>query len=222
MAGSTPNMGLRQWNLSTDFFEYGNLSANWTKLDLHDHTTGKGLQIPTAGLQNLAVTQAKIADLAVIQAKIALLAVGTGQLQDDAVTAAKLADNAVLAANILDGVVNSAKIQDGTIALGDLATTTQNSFLKLLVAADKKASFGTYTASFAGTGVFGDSASIPHGLPSTPDKVLFFQRSSSADSVWGGAWCKTKDATNFVARHVAVVSTIAPNYDIVFDWIAIS
>lgn len=61
MAGSTANMGLRQWNLTTDFFESGNLSSNWTKVDTHDHTTGKGVLIPTGGIQNSAITASKLA-----------------------------------------------------------------------------------------------------------------------------------------------------------------
>lgn len=61
MAGSTANMGLRQWNLTTDFFESGNLSSNWTKIDTHDHTPGKGPLIPTGGIQNSAINSQKLA-----------------------------------------------------------------------------------------------------------------------------------------------------------------
>ena len=54
------------------------------KIDAHDHSAGKGVPIPTAGIADDAVTNAKIADGAVQADKIA----------DDAVTTAKIADNA--------------------------------------------------------------------------------------------------------------------------------
>lgn len=41
-----------------------------TLVDAHDHTTGKGVQIPTAGITDLAVTAAKLAANAVTTAKI--------------------------------------------------------------------------------------------------------------------------------------------------------
>ena len=61
MSATTANMGLKQWNLGGDFFTYSELSDNFGKIDLHDHTSGKGLQIPTAGVANSAITDAKLA-----------------------------------------------------------------------------------------------------------------------------------------------------------------
>lgn len=81
MPNITTNMLLRQWNLGTDYFNYTELYQNFSLIDNHDHSSGKGIQVPTAGLANLSVTQAKIAPAAV----------GTSQLQDGALVPSKLA-----------------------------------------------------------------------------------------------------------------------------------
>jgi hypothetical protein len=81
---TTPNMGLKVWDQPGDFFSYSDLATNQQAIDAHDHTTGKGVQIPTAGLINNAVSNTKLADLAVTTAKIV----------DANVTLAKLAATA--------------------------------------------------------------------------------------------------------------------------------
>lgn len=105
-----PEMGLVGWNLLSDDFDHTQLLANWAKLNLHDHTPGKGQLIPTAGLANLAVTTAKLADDAVTNAKIAINAVGAAQIASNAVTTFKIAGNAVATASIADGAVTDAKL----------------------------------------------------------------------------------------------------------------
>jgi hypothetical protein len=144
-----------------------------------------------------------------------------GDVRNALLTIVNAINGSLDANNLADGAVTSQKILDGTIALADLAAATQNAFLKLLVAADKKVSFGTYTASFAGTSLFGDNPPIAHGLGVVPDRVLITQRASTGDSVAGIGWAKTKDTTNFTPRSVAVAASIGPNYDVTFDWVAI-
>src|SRR3954468_9138473 len=60
MAFTTPEMSLRVWNLLTDPFDHDQLADNWAKVDQHDHTPGRGVQIPTEGLFDGSVTYAKI------------------------------------------------------------------------------------------------------------------------------------------------------------------
>jgi hypothetical protein len=60
MAFTTPEMSLRVWNLLTDPFDHDQLADNWAKVDQHDHTPGRGVQIPTAGLFDQSVTYNKI------------------------------------------------------------------------------------------------------------------------------------------------------------------
>lgn len=54
-------MGLRIWNLLTDLYDHSQLADNWAKVDYHDHSPGKGVQIPTDGLADGAVTGPKLA-----------------------------------------------------------------------------------------------------------------------------------------------------------------
>ncbi len=61
MATVSPKMGLRVWNLLTDPYDHDQLADNWFKVDFHDHTNGRGVQIPTEGIADGAVTRAKLA-----------------------------------------------------------------------------------------------------------------------------------------------------------------
>lgn len=70
MAITTPSMGLKRWDQPNDVFSYVELSDNFAALDIHDHTTGKGVQIPTGGIANLAVDNTKLANNAVTNTKV--------------------------------------------------------------------------------------------------------------------------------------------------------
>ena len=55
----TPNMRLKSINeLSESWFN--EWLYNFNRLDSHNHTSGKGTQIPTEGVANNAITQAKL------------------------------------------------------------------------------------------------------------------------------------------------------------------
>ena len=60
MAITTSNMGLRVWDQLNDPYDHDQLANNWAKVDLHDHTPGRGIQIPTEGIADGAVTSDKI------------------------------------------------------------------------------------------------------------------------------------------------------------------
>jgi hypothetical protein len=98
MAQIDPMMGLRLWTQGLDPYDHDQLATNFSKLALHDHTPGRGVQIPTEGIFDGAITTAKLVDGAVTTAKI-------GDLQ---VTNAKLAaGSTVQAGNIDPAVLNS-------------------------------------------------------------------------------------------------------------------
>jgi hypothetical protein len=99
---TTPSMGLKRWDQPNDVFSYTELSDNWALVDGHDHTTGKGVQIPTNGIANLAVTGTKIANDAVDVNKLASDAVASGKIVNDAVTTSKIAN-----ANVTDAKLAS-------------------------------------------------------------------------------------------------------------------
>jgi hypothetical protein len=63
MAFTSAKMSLRIWNLLTDLYDHAQLADNWAKVDYHDHSPGKGVQVPTDGIADAAVTPAKLAAL---------------------------------------------------------------------------------------------------------------------------------------------------------------
>ncbi len=81
----TPNMGLVKWADLKDPYDHTQLAGNFDAIDKHDHTTGKGLQIPTAGIKDLAITTPKLADASVTTIKLA----------DGSITSVKIATGVV-------------------------------------------------------------------------------------------------------------------------------
>lgn len=113
---TTTNMALTKWPNLTDLFSHTALAANFDAIDAHDHTAGKGVQVPTGGLLNLAVTTAKLADGAVTTVKI-----GANQ-----VTSAKVDTSIALASQVIRivrGTVNS----NGSTARGTGFTSSRAS-----------------------------------------------------------------------------------------------
>lgn len=60
MAFTSTKMSLRVWNLLTDLYDHAQLADNWFKVDYHDHSPGKGVQIPTEGIADAAITSVKL------------------------------------------------------------------------------------------------------------------------------------------------------------------
>lgn len=50
-----PNMGLVKWDSINDSFSHEQLAANFQTIDEHNHTAGKGVQIPYGGLAEQSV-----------------------------------------------------------------------------------------------------------------------------------------------------------------------
>lgn len=84
------NLSLTIWDEGDDPYDHTELAANWDALDAHDHTSGKGVQIPGAGLANGSVTNPKLAP--------------------NAVTTDKIQDGTILAADLADGIIGASKI----------------------------------------------------------------------------------------------------------------
>jgi hypothetical protein len=61
MALTSPKMGLRIWDSLSDPYDHNQLADNWSKVDFHDHTPGRGVQIPTEGIADGAITSVKMA-----------------------------------------------------------------------------------------------------------------------------------------------------------------
>jgi hypothetical protein len=128
---TTPAMGLTAWNSPTDIYDSDQLAINWTKVDQHDHSPGKGIPVPTAGIANGAITSDKFAvdafasldipDNSVSTAKLVDSAVTTIKINDAAVTNAKLATNSVALANMQDNSVGTAEIVPAAVTATEIA-----------------------------------------------------------------------------------------------------
>lgn len=66
MAFTSPKMGLKVWNQAADVYDHDQLADNWSKVDLHDHTLGRGVQIPTEGIADGAITNSKLSVVNII------------------------------------------------------------------------------------------------------------------------------------------------------------
>lgn len=80
MSTLTTFMSLTAWTESDDPYSHTQLANNWNLVDLHDHSSGKGKQIPTGGLADHAVTTIKLAEPCV----------GTTNYIDNSITVEKL------------------------------------------------------------------------------------------------------------------------------------
>jgi hypothetical protein len=90
----TPRMSLQVWNASSDPYDHEQLADNFLKLDQHDHSQGRGSQIPGAGIQSGAITSDHIYPGSIGEDALAANSVGTDQLRDESVTNEKLHNNA--------------------------------------------------------------------------------------------------------------------------------
>lgn len=99
MPTSTSNMNL-SIPLAGESTYPTSVSDSLTGVDAHDHTSGKGVQIPTGGIVDAAITTAKLADTAITGAKLNSAIVDDSTIQiasnvlkvkDAGITRAKLA-----------------------------------------------------------------------------------------------------------------------------------
>lgn len=115
----TPNMGLTAWDLGADPYDHAQLAANFAAIDSHDHTAGHGIQIPTDGILNAAITAAKLAGNAVVPAThIAPDSIPQSRLADNSVGPAELQDNSVDSAAIVNGAITADKLEATVLPLG--------------------------------------------------------------------------------------------------------
>lgn len=89
MATTTPNMGLQVPEVGdTDY--PSSIEESLDAIDVHDHSSGEGVQIAAAGIADGAVTTAKILDANVTAAKLAADSVTTAKVLDANITRPKL------------------------------------------------------------------------------------------------------------------------------------
>lgn len=131
---TTPEMGLTAWDQATDPYDHTDLVNNWVAIDQHDHTSGKGTDlpreaIPLLGQENLepcSVSTVQLCDFSVTQQKLAAPAVRSTNIFDSAVTNSKIAPNAVDTPQLATGAVTEPKLEEDSVStekLVDLAVT---------------------------------------------------------------------------------------------------
>jgi hypothetical protein len=123
MATTTPLMALQSWDQVGDIYDHTQLANNWSKVDQHDHTSGKGKQIPTAGIEDDAITAAKLASVPLID---------TAQLIDGAVTTAKILDGTIIAGDLADNAIETAKIKDGAVTAAKITSEAWTTYVPTL------------------------------------------------------------------------------------------
>jgi hypothetical protein len=120
-------MSLTLWDQLTDYFNHSELADNFTAIDEHDHTTGKGVQLPEGALGPDSVNNANLKDASITGNKIYGNSITKDQLGTDAVTTLKIADNQVTKAKVADDAVGVQEL-DGTV--NDLLGVSESSTVR--------------------------------------------------------------------------------------------
>lgn len=90
------------------------ITNSFNAVDAHDHSSGKGLQIPAGGIAANAITSAEIATNAV----------GTAEIANDAVTTAKILNGNVTYAKLATTTASRALVSDGSGVITPATTTS--------------------------------------------------------------------------------------------------
>lgn len=148
MSTTTTNMGLKT-PAANDTDYPASVSDSFTAIDTHDHSSGKGVQVVTGGITDLAVTTAKINDLAVT----------TGKLAAGAVTQAKraAAGQQVSSSSGVFSTTNSVSEDDVTNLSVTITTTGRPVFVGLI---DDGASVGIADQSYVGAIIPGSTTNV--------------------------------------------------------------
>jgi hypothetical protein len=148
-----PSIAIDLPGVASDPFDDSWMIKGLLALDIHDHRPGFGKQIPTAGIEDDAVTIAKMANSSVGADQIVALAVGTAHIAALAVTGAKIADNSIEARHISGGAISHAMlgltiIMDENIAAD--AAIAQSKISNATRAIDAHAVDGAHAGNAAG------------------------------------------------------------------------
>ena len=127
MAFVSPRMSLKVWNSPSDPYDHEQLADNFLKLDIHDHSAGRGAQVGAAGIQNGAITSSHIAPAAI----------GASHFSAGAITPTVIGTGTILASNLAVGadptglftsprILRSVMLTISTIGPGAYAMETSN------------------------------------------------------------------------------------------------
>jgi hypothetical protein len=77
----TPNMGLKAWDLSKDYFTHSELAENFKVIDVHNHSKGRGVQLSGESLNDESIENKQIAKEAVSGEKVEKHSLGAEQIE---------------------------------------------------------------------------------------------------------------------------------------------
>ncbi len=112
MARTTNQMALRLWDQIGDRYDNQQLSGNFSKIDAHDHTPGRGNQLVAGAFSTSLIDQAANVP--------SLRTLGTGAQQAAVGNDPRLSDQRTP----LDGSVTTAKLVDGAVTVAKLGSTS--------------------------------------------------------------------------------------------------
>lgn len=116
----SPTLGLTIWDQDTDPYSHIQLAINFTTIDAHDHTSGRGKRITTLAIQDQAVTGPKLADGAVTTGKYADFSISSAKLATDSVNTRAIKPAAVGTTELADRSVTSLKLAEPIRPLGEI------------------------------------------------------------------------------------------------------
>lgn len=115
MAFTSPNMALTVWNLLSDLFDHRALAANFSAVDAHDHTAGKGVQLASGAFADGSVTTNKLATGAVTAAKITGNTITAAQIANATITATQIANATITATQIANNTITATQLASGLL-----------------------------------------------------------------------------------------------------------
>jgi hypothetical protein len=116
----TPNMGLIAWDQGTDNYDHSQLANNMQAIDQHRHIPGEGRPIPSAGIEDNAITTNKIANDAVTPNKIPDGSISQQELAKPSVGTPELFDNSVTNAKVAPGAIDKTKVDTTISFIGEV------------------------------------------------------------------------------------------------------
>lgn len=198
---NSANMNLVKWPDLTDNFSHTELATNFDLIDSHDHTTGKGVQIPYGGLAALSVDQAVLRDASVGTTKLIDAAVTTVKIADANVTTPKIPDSGITTVKIADANVTTAKIASGNVTDTKLASPNNSVYItvtqSVAVVPAGSGSVGGINYAFAENGALVASAT------NATVAIGFFTLASTDYTV-------TSLTTKLRIRATLITNTVAP------------
>lgn len=132
MAQTTPNLGLRVWNQSTDTYNYEELANNFVSIDLHDHSPGNGMPIDGSSIKSGTIGPSQLGANSVSSGNIVDGSIGNPELAPYGVTYDKISQTPgtrIQSGNLDSGSITPDKLISGISPIASTSSTNYTSSL---------------------------------------------------------------------------------------------